>query len=537
MKVTHFLLTRRLYPGIVALLLLTTLFLPAIAAAEQPPGGAGHRVFLPLVLKSGDAVATGPYRDILQKMQHMCAATGLNQVCVVSGQVDVQAAAGVQVASQPGTVTDLSGVQRLNLASTGTDPQQWAIAWLRLRADSGTPDQALNVLAFGNVQISDITLFDGQAAVTDTLTLPGLHFASSPVAGVTGEGSSGLLVINPTAEDLLSLRLNGAEITLGSTALMQAQPGQQMTVTMATGTSLTQSGSGGSSAIQNQQVSVPLNQSGQAAGAPNPPKTIDPLKYVFFDAFKPKPTQELGNSVLARLNRAIDRCLDHEARYVYNVLFWTHIIETDPALKAHIDPVKLTEAYDRAPDCLTFEVHFWSNVTTTSAYHSQASTIFDKPETIKVQFYADGGFLSSDTNDQLDYDSYQYTAAVSQCTILTQTTPGRLLPSDGWMKIAVNKVRVSLDLQLWEQPTDHAWLNCPPAPPVFLAQNHWVTAFYHLYKTYRPGSDLHSFRFGWDMAAKYGFGLGRYNTRRADAEFIYAGDTSVGLIHVPNGMN
>ncbi len=534
-------LALRLAAGLGLMIALVSLMALSAApvAAEIPPGNnQGHQLYLPLVIKSdGNAAPTGPYTEMLKKVQQNCATTGFNQLCVANGQVAVQPEAGATTTNQAGSISDLAGVQSLSLTSAGTDPRQWSIAWLRLRADSDLPDQALNILAVGNVQITNIALLGSQTGVTDTVVLPSLQFESNPIPGVAKEGSSGLIVINPSPEELLSLTLNSAEVTLGSTALAQAQPGQLLTVTMATGTSLTQAGGDGSSAIKNQQVSVPLNQAGQAAGSPAPTTAIDPLKYVFSDAFTDEPDHELGASVLRKLNRSIDRCLNNEPRYVYNVLFWTHIIETKPALKAQIAPDKLAEAYNRAPNCLTFEVHFWSYVITKSAYHSQDSTISDKPETIKVQFYPAGGFMMSGTNDTLDYEAYHYTPLVAACPISTETTPGRLMVSDGTLKIAVNKVRVSLDLQVRDQPADRALLNCPSVPPLVLAQNHWVTVFYHLHEGFRPGSDLHSFRFDWDMAAKYGFSLGRYNTQKAEAEFAFEGETNVGLIHFPNGMN
>jgi hypothetical protein len=56
------------------------------------------------------------------------------------------------------------------------------MAWLRLRADSATSDQELTVLAFGNVQISNMIPFvESQANVPGAVTLPSFQFASSPV--------------------------------------------------------------------------------------------------------------------------------------------------------------------------------------------------------------------------------------------------------------------------------------------------------------------------------------------------------------------
>ena len=131
-----------------------------------------------------------------------------------------------------------------------------------------TTGLGLTLIAFGNVEIRNLTLF--QAATGNGDVAPALSFSSSPVAGQDPE-TGGLIVYNPNHEEPLSLRLNGADLTLASSAVVQAKPGDKMTVSMAAGSALVSTSAGESAAAQAQQLSVPLDGNGAATGAPTAP--------------------------------------------------------------------------------------------------------------------------------------------------------------------------------------------------------------------------------------------------------------------------
>ncbi|MFN8459265.1 MAG: hypothetical protein U0401_32210 [Anaerolineae bacterium] len=492
--------------------------------AQGPQGG--HTIYLPFIMKSGVSTPAGPYAQILNRVQQMCAATGLNQVCYANGQVSLQAKSGTVAFSQPGAIADLAKVQSLSLTSSGADSQQWGIAWLRLRVNASNPNQDVTILAFGNVQINNITLFTDPASLADEATLPSLHFTSSPIAGATGLGNSGLIVTNPTEEEVLSLTLNGAAISLGSIALVQAQPGSNtMTVAMATGSSVTQVNDASSAATQGQQVTVPLDQNGIASGSPQaavPADTeteeIEPLV----------PTKEvLGQRNLTRLNRAIDRCIQGQAAYVYNVLYWIHLIETSD-IKPYINAAQLAQAYKRAPNCLTFDVDFDSKVTTLATKLEKSSHLHGG---VSLEFLADGSFIGLNQNLNLEYLSYTYNAPLG--CITTQTTPGELETAGASLKIAGNKVRISVTLRVAKQPTDQATINCPPAPPISIDQNHWVTVFYHMHDDLWQKPDP-SFRFSnWKYTGGEHFGEAIYDRTSTEQEFTFDTTTYLILIHTP----
>ena len=250
--------TKRIVGALARLALLTAILVAGAAPVKAQDAGESAAIYLPILLSDSAPSTDGPYAQMLETVNQLCGAVGLNQVCYVRGQVDVTPLSGAAGFGQPGAIADLANVDKLSVTSNGPDSEEFSVAVLRLRANAATPDTGLTVLAFGNVDISQFELFTAPADLEKAETLPSLHVSSSPISQTTRLGSSGLIVTNPSEEELLSLTVNGAAITLGSTALVEATPGEAMTVTMATGSSRTEAHGGESTAVQNQQVSVPL---------------------------------------------------------------------------------------------------------------------------------------------------------------------------------------------------------------------------------------------------------------------------------------
>ncbi len=508
--------------------------------AQEPP--VDHPLYLPLIVSSGDANApSGPYAQMLARVQQMCSATGLNQVCYANGQVVLQPKTGAIPFAQPGAIVDLANVQSLSLTWSGADPQQWSLAWLRLAAGSAAPGQTLTILAFGNVEINNIIPLTGQIDPDDETTLPSLDFASSPVAGVTEWGSSGLIVTNPTEEEALSLTLNGAVISLASTALVEARPGSQMNVTMAAGVSVTEASGQSSVAVQGHQVSLPLNQTGHVSGPPTQAIGVDPLLDMIFldDLLTPLTNsgwQSLAGSLLTRLNRAIDRCIAGQPAYVYNVLFWSRIIGHDSyvseQLRTHLNPAQLAQAYNRAPRCLNFEVDFDSSVTSTATQLTQSSHLHTQG--LRLQFGPTGNFLSGG-NQPLVYLSYEYDAPPGGCPRSTQTSDGRLETVGGSLTIAGNGLRLTTLIRVSPQPHDAVVHHCPPpAGTIVLPQDHWTAGFYYMHGDLVQPADPHSFDFrNWRHTGGEHFGEAIYVRTGAEAEFTFNTTTYLIMVHTP----
>lgn len=191
-----------------------------------------YKAYLPMAFGQGQSGPTPPsaYATALSQALADCAATPLNKICYGQGSVTLAGGASL---TTPGQVASLDGVSGLTLVSP--DPGHWSVALLRLAVESPSSALGLTLLAFGNVEIRDLMLFDSAAADADLA--PALSFSSSPVPGQDPE-TGGLIVYNPSDEEPLAIGLNGADLILVSSAVVQAQPGDRMIVTMATGSAL-----------------------------------------------------------------------------------------------------------------------------------------------------------------------------------------------------------------------------------------------------------------------------------------------------------
>lgn len=522
-----------------------------------------YTVNLPLVRNSGNAptpttptppplpptptpapLPAGPYSDLLARAAAACPALGLGQLCVVSGKVELQPKGGQAAPAAVGTTADLSALQSIALSSSGADLKTWGVALLRLRGDATAPELGLSALVFGNVRLSP-TASAPNLAADAAPALPGFQLASTPVAGIAERGSSGLIVSSPSPDDLLSLTVNGATLTVGGSAFVEAQAGANLILTTARGIASAEVGDASSTAIQNDELLVPLTQDGQAAGAPGTARPSDPLiSWVLEDLLVPilndEQRKEYAADALSRLNRAIDRCVAGKATYVYNVLFWARAIEREPLLKSHSDPTKLAAATNRAPNCLTFEIDFDSTVTTTAALAEESNL---KATNLSVSFHADGNdFISVDT--PLDYVSYSVQGP--GCPRTLPTTDGRLELADASLRIAGNGVRIATRLGVSQLPSEQIIMNCPTGP-IVIDKRHWVPVFFRLHDDLWQRGEVHSFDFReWRYTAATAqcskpntaggcehFGEAIYTRQVSEGGFDFSGTTFLNLVHAP----
>lgn len=409
---------------------------------------------------------------MLQRAQQVCAATQLDQVCYVAGTVSLEPKSGTVNFSQPGAVASLSNLKTLTLASSG-DSEDWSLAWLRLRAGSAHASGELTILAYGNVVISSASPFTAENSPEAISAAPGLQFSTTPVSGASGQGSSGLIINNPSGGEIFSLTLNGASIALDSTVLAQADPGAGLRVTTASGAALVQAQESDSAAVLAQQVSVPLGPNGQPSGPPSDPAPADLDDLLLVDLI-PDPTLTVER-YLRNLNRAIDRCTGGRPSYVYNVLYWTRIIERNSILKPLLEPGALAQAYERAHNCLRFEVDFDSTANTITAVFMDTSRV--QAQGVFLEFNPDGSFAISISN-VLNYISYNRAASVPGCSFSTTTSNGRLIIHDASLRIVGNGVRIAMDIKVSDIPEASMTTSCPPAPPNQIQTNHWTTSFF-----------------------------------------------------------
>lgn len=438
-------------------------------------------VYLPVVLSSGQPAPppASPYAAALSQALADCTGTALNQVCYAGGSVTLDAGG---LLTTPGQVATLGGVSGLTLVSP--DAGHWSIALLQLAAEAPTPDLGLTVLAFGNVEIRNLTLFD--TAVDNGDVAPALSFSSSPVPGgssVTG----GLLVYNPSDEELLSITLNGADLTLGSSAIVEAQPGAEMTVTMAKGTAIVNTAAGDGATIRGQQLSVPLNANGVAAGAPTAATEFDasllaPL--VLDDAesllepLVPSLIVDLNeelDDLLAKFDSAYQRCMQGNSRQVYRAMVFARLLKKN---EAHLPGGVLSLIDVQVMQCATFELEFNSVISTTTPFAS--GSMYVQEQGIIASYDMDG-HLVQPAQMPLEHRYYDVVFALAQCLDpQVEIIDGKLIHSEGYMRVHRNRLDISTLLApagIFENLT---WI-CSEHPLPYANAAAWWTLFRKLH--------------------------------------------------------
>jgi hypothetical protein len=438
-------------------------------------------VYLPIVVTSGQTEPTplpaSPYAAALSQALADCAGTTLNQVCYAAGSVTLNGGGSL---TTPGQVASLDGVSGLTLVSP--DAGHWSVALLRLAADSTTPDLVLTLLAFGNVEIRNLTLFDAAAGNGDVA--PALSFSSSPVPGEDPE-TGGLIVYNPNHEDPLSISLNQADLTLASSAVVEAQPGVKMTVTMATGSAFVNTAAGDGALLQAHQLSVPLDGGGSATGAPTTPTMTDddllePLVPRNEDDLltplvppKPKPVlQDIVDSILADFDSAYHRCMQGDSRQVYRVMYFARLLKLYKAV-----PDDLMSLIDvQVSQCATFEIEFNSVITATSSV--AWGSMYIQGQGMIVSYGMDG---SLDQPATMPLTHLRYDIDFAMCNNLT-LVDGKLDLFDSYMRINRNRLDISTTLNpvdIWE----HLYLPCFNPPGEYANPASWRTIFGDLHKS------------------------------------------------------
>jgi len=445
-----------------------------VTAAAQPPvalqGTQTTTVFLPLVFgpRQSNPPQASPYAVALSKALADCAGTTLNQVCYARGSVTL---VGGGPLTTPGQVATLDGVSGLTLVSP--DVSHWSVALVRLAADSPTPDLGLTLLAFGNVEIRNLTLFHAAAANGDVA--PALSFSSSPVPGqdpVTG----GIIVYNPSHEEPLSISLNGADLTLASSAVIGASRAT-MSVIMSTGSALVHTAAGDGALLQSHQLSVPLDRNGKATGAPTTPTMMDdnrlkpiaptderdPLATVV-----PRPSRQDIKGIIDAMYYftidAYDRCMAGNSRQVYRMMYYARILQYYASLYPNILTDSLMGDYDKKlRQCATFEIEFNSVISVTSPV--DWGSMYIQGQGMIVSYGMDGNLVQM-ANMPLTHRRYDITFAMQQCLNLV-ITDGVLFNYDGYMRINHNRLNISTTMTpvgIWE----HTIFTCYD-PPVEMA--------------------------------------------------------------------
>src|SRR5688572_25976434 len=252
-----------------------------------------------LSLSAAVAIAQETCPDLVQQAldatDQYCSEIDRNTACYGNNQIEAEIASDAPFAAE-GDIVPLADILSLKLAGLDVAAKKWGVTLMRVQADipDTMPGQAVTFLLFGDVVIEN-------AAGDDSGFSPMQAFYLKTGVGSAdcAEAPDGILVQTPEGVAEISLTVNGADVTLGSTAFFQTRlhdegkpPSLTMSVLEGQGTieafGVTQPVFAGS------WVRVPIDEDFNVAATPGPPKPYQ------FDK------EDLGVLPVDRLERLFD---------------------------------------------------------------------------------------------------------------------------------------------------------------------------------------------------------------------------------------
>jgi len=230
-----------------------------------------------LMLLSMTTLAQGTCTDLvtraLEKVGNSCTDPISNTICYGNGLIFAQAQPGVSLLFEDsGDTASIEDIASLTHSPLDEAAQIWGVSLMSLRANlpDSLPGQVVQIIVFGNVEVADIQ----QSAFRFTTGVGTSTCAEAP--------ESGIMVRTPEGVAEVSLTINEIDITMGSTAFIEANLEDGMTVSMLDGSALVTAQGTTFPVSFSQQLNVPLMQDEEQnlipAGPPSPPQTWDAVK-------------------------------------------------------------------------------------------------------------------------------------------------------------------------------------------------------------------------------------------------------------------
>lgn len=481
---------------------------------------------------------------------------------VIANAIEACRGAGLNQACHNGEVSDLADGQTFRAESAALDSYDiWAF---RLQAPGVDSDfESLLILAAGNAELRFDEIFIGRDETNQNL--PRLTFSSAHGA----DFSSGLVIINESAEDLLSLEVNGVGLTLGSTAVATSQPNGEMKVRMLTGT-VAATTSETVHAAAGETVRVPMS----AESKPQPaaeydgveisPLSDNPQPAAEYDGVEISPLDDdpeitplvspsvtnsdedeititplTGSKIettpeyfLRKFKRAYNRCMDGDARQVYNVMYFAQYLlnESRPYIRKTLGDAALQAVREQVKQCATFEL-----ILTGSQQGSSSLSWTSKVsgDVVKLQFDYNGKLAAPAQGDLTVTEFSPEMPLPPGCVQSAQTDGGLLHVQEiSTLKIHYNTMR--LRLYIWPDPViENLILNCPSAAPVQIPLD-WNTYFWYLHPDLLRRQNQSYLIQNWEYTGGQIYAEAFYLNRSGTIEDgTVTSDTAFTLMHTP----
>ena len=206
----------------------------------------------------------------LNRANQVCDALGRNQACYGNNLIDAELQPNASVSfTKEGDVVNVDLIRRLTTAPLDTTKQVWGIAIMKIQANlpDTLPGQNVTFLLFGNAVLDNITP-QMRAVVLKT----GVGGTTS----CTNAPKSALLMQAPEGTQA-TMTINGASVSLGSTAYLTAEENAELTVATIEGSAVVSANNVTRVVQPGAQVRLPLGGGDglQVSGPPSEPEPFD----------------------------------------------------------------------------------------------------------------------------------------------------------------------------------------------------------------------------------------------------------------------
>jgi len=237
-----------------------------------------------LVSAQEDTCPTLIYEAVAQTSE-LCDSTARNEACYGHQNVDVSLRDSGASFTTPGDITELGSIERIQTMPLDTALSQFGIVLLRAQADlpNTIPGQNVTLLLMGDVTVEDQSTETGANPMQAFLFTPGIGTSTCE------ESDYNTIAIQSPDNVVVNLTVNGAEIELGSTAvLIGKEEGRVMDMLIIEGEGVIRTEEGEQTVTAGNWSQVAL-EDGLAVGVPEepvpfPPERVEHLPLTLLDA-------------------------------------------------------------------------------------------------------------------------------------------------------------------------------------------------------------------------------------------------------------
>jgi hypothetical protein len=209
----------------------------------------------------------------LEQVDEFCEAAARNQACYgnVSLTVEPQADVTSFTFEQTGDIVDVSQIQSMTLAPMDEAANVWGVVLMRLQADipDSLPGQNVTFLLFGDVKIENAVDTDD----SDYTPMQAFYLETGIGDADCEEApESGVLVQTPDGVEEVTFNVNGVDVEVGSTVLLQAEPESEMIISTVEGAAVMTMDGQRYPAVEGTRLRVPLGGDLRPSAPPGLPE-------------------------------------------------------------------------------------------------------------------------------------------------------------------------------------------------------------------------------------------------------------------------